>query len=121
MAGTDPAGELLRLSAYRFAESGRPNRQQHTVGNAARALADPAHLGVPTPRVYLDDLRLYADGHAVAGEAAKKSIKRCRQRHGANFGDRLTLPNCITDAGFCAKDTIKRCVDVAVAGMPGDV
>src|SRR5262249_29395856 len=85
--------------------------------STAWALADSARLGIPTARVHLDHLRLYADRYAVTSEAAKKSIKRCRQRHGANFGDHLTLPNCITDAGFCTEDAIEGCVDVAVAGM----
>src|SRR5262245_66281328 len=91
MAGTDPAGALLRLSAYRFAESGRPNRQQHTVGDAAWALADSAHLGIPTARVHLDHLRLYADRYAVTSEAAKKSMGRCPERtRGLRCANRAT-------------------------------
>src|SRR5215468_149561 len=107
-------------AALRFPER-RPNRQQHTLGDAAGTFADPTHLGLLCARVHLDDLRLYADRHPITGETPKNSIKRCGQGHGANLGDLLTLPNCITDAGFCAEDAIERSVDVTVACMPGDL
>lgn len=117
----DTATALFGPAALRFAESPRPNRQQHTLGDAAGPFADPAHLGVRSARVDLDDLRLYADRHAITGEAAKESIKRCRQGHRANLSNRLTLPNFITDTGFCAEDAVEGSVDVPVAGMPGDL
>jgi hypothetical protein len=55
------------------------------------------------------------------GQAAKKSIQRCRQGHGPDLGDLLAAPNCIANAGLCAEDAVERCVNITVPGMTGDL
>lgn len=53
-------------------------------------------------------------------EASQDSVQRREQRRVADPGDLLAAADRVSDPRLGAEDPVDRCIDVAVAGVPGD-
>src|SRR5262245_32358276 len=71
------AARRAALARLLIVKARRADCPQHSLGDLAWSLSDAPHLGLPATWIHLDDLRPYGNGHAVAGETTKKTIKRC--------------------------------------------
>ena len=78
------------------------------------------NLVCPRPRVDLDHLRVYRDGHPVSREAAQHAVEGRHEEGVADLGNGLAPVDRVPDLGFGAKDTGARRIDVPIPSVAAD-